>query len=218
MLWAALTGVLFAWAGTRIWSKDLPDRALDRMIGAAALGMAAGRLLEMLSTGTNPITDPGAILIVRGGVHTVTASLVAAAFYVWSVKGRAIALDASAAPVTLGVAGWHAGCLWTGSCLGAASELPWAWSLPNSDVTRHPVELYAAIALVAGAVLISRLPPRPLLKTGVAVIIISGVRFATEPLRLGIGGDLRWWYAFGVLVGVATILSSSRLVRVSAPT
>ncbi|MGA8038638.1 MAG: prolipoprotein diacylglyceryl transferase family protein [Acidimicrobiia bacterium] len=203
LLWAALTGVLFAWIGTRLWPDDLPDHPLDRMLGAGAAGLVVGRIVAMIVQGTNPITHPGDILIVRGGVHTGAAVIGAMAAYLWSVHGRIAAMDATAAAALLGISGWHAGCLWRGTCLGTASDLPWAWSVSGGVVDRHPVEIYAALAMFGAAFIVARLPRRPLLASGAALAAASLIRLLTQPMRLTVDGGPTGWYLAGVLVGMA---------------
>ncbi|MCH8983741.1 MAG: prolipoprotein diacylglyceryl transferase [Acidobacteria bacterium] len=216
LLWAALTGVFFAWGGTRLWPEGLPDHATDRMVGAAAAGLFMGRLVAMTLQGTNPLTHPGDILVIRGGVHTAAATVGALGVYLWAVKGQIRFLDATAAAAVLGLAGWHAGCLWRNTCLGAASDLPWAWSLPSSTITRHPVEIYAALGLIAAAFIVARLPIRTLLRTGAGFALASLVLLLTEPLRLTIKGGLEPWYIAGIAAGVVVVTLGGRAVR-SAP-
>ena len=217
LLWAALTGVGLLWVGTRAWPDGLPDRPADRLIGAAAGGLLLGRLLAMILQGTNPVLHPGDILIVRGGVHAGTATLAAIATYLWSVKGQMRYLDASAAAALLGLAGWHAGCVWRGACLGTATELSWALSIPGSSVTRHPVEIYAAIGLGIAALIVSRLPHRMWLRGGVALASASAVRLATEPLRLTLTGGPVAWYVAGLVVGAAIAVIGSRISPQASP-
>ena len=216
LLWAALTGVFFAWGGTRLWPEGLPDHATDRMVGAAAAGLFMGRLVAMTLQGTNPLTHPGDILVIRGGVHTAAATVGALGVYLWAVKGQIRFLDATAAAAVLGLAGWHAGCLWRNTCLGAASDLPWAWSLPSSTITRHPVEIYAALGLIAAGFIVARLPIRTLLRTGAGLALSSLVLLLTEPLRLTIKGGLEPWYIAGIAAGVVVVTLGGRAVR-SAP-
>jgi hypothetical protein len=101
LLWAALTAVAFVWAGTRLWPEGLPDHPTDRMIGAAVAGLFIGRLTAMFVQGTNPFTNSGDILIVRGGVHTGAATIGAIITYLWSVKGRIDYLDSTAGAAIL---------------------------------------------------------------------------------------------------------------------
>lgn len=212
LLWAALTAVGFTWVGTRLWPEGLPEHPADRLIGAAAGGLLVGRLVAMMLHGTNPFTHLGDILIVRGGVHTGAATIGAVVTYLWSVKWRYQYLDATAAAAVLGLAGWHAGCLWRGACLGTVSHLPWAWSEPGSAITRHPVELYAALALVAAAFLAARLPRRPLVRAGAALALAGLVRLATEPLRPSLTGGPVVWYLAAVVVGVVAIVLGPKLL------
>lgn len=201
LLWAALTAVVFAWAGTRIWAERLPDHPTDRMIGAATGGLVAGRLTAMILQGTNPLAHPMDIIIVRGGVHTGAAAIGAIVTYLWSGKWRLEHLDATAPAALLGLAGWHAGCLWRGACLGTESSLPWAWAGPGSQITRHPVEIYAAIGLIEAAWLVSRLPWRLLARSGSALALAGLIRFATEPMRPSITGGPVAWYVAAIMVG-----------------
>lgn len=166
--------------------------------------------------GTNPLTHPGDILVIRGGVHTAAATVGALGVYLWAVKGQIRFLDATAAAAVLGLAGWHAGCLWRNTCLGAASDLPWAWSLPSSTITRHPVEIYAALGLIAAAFIVARLPIRTLLRTGAGLALASLVLLLTEPLRLTIKGGLEPWYIAGIAAGVVVVALGGRAAR-SAP-
>lgn len=211
LLWAVLTAVVFAWLGLRIWPERLPPHAFDRLIGAGIAGLVAGRLAVMISQGVNPITNPGDFIVIRAGVSTGAAALVFATTLRWTTRGERSALDALAPAVLLGLAGWHGGCLWRGTCLGAPSDLPWAWALQGSAVTRHPVEIYAALGMALGAWLVSRLGWRVLLRAGAALCLASAVRLATEPLRPSITGGPVWWYAAGVVTGLVAVAFGSAL-------
>ncbi len=213
LLWAALTGVVFAWGGTRLWPEGLPDHATDRMVGAAAAGLFIGRLVAMTLQGTNPLIHPGDILVIRGGVHTAAATVGALGTYLWTVKGQVRFLDATTAAAVLGLAGWHAGCVWRNMCLGAASDLPWTWSLPFSTITRHPVEIYAALGLIAAAFIVARLPVRVFLRAGAGLALASFVLLLTEPLRLTIQGGLEAWYIAGVVTGIVVMALGGRAGR-----
>jgi hypothetical protein len=219
LLWAALTAIGFAWMGTRIWPERLPDHATDRMVGAAAAGLLVGRLSAMLLQGTNPLSNPGDILIVRGGVHTGTATAAAIATYLWAAKWKVAYLDATSPAALMGLGGWHAGCLWRNACLGSGSELPWAWAQEGSLITRHPVELYTAVGLMIAAWLVSRLPWRLLTKSGVALASAGLVRLLTEPMRPSITGGPVVWYIAAIVVGLAAAIIGPRFSpRPSSPT
>ncbi len=210
LLWAALTAIGFAWLGTRIWPERLPDHATDRMVGAAAAGLLVGRLSAMLLQGTNPLSNPGDILIVRGGVHTGTATAAAIATYLWAAKWKVANLDATSPAALMGLGGWHAGCLWRNACLGSGSELPWAWAQEGSLISRHPVELYTAVGLMIAAWLVSRLPWRLLTKSGVALALAGLVRLLTEPMRPSITGGPVVWYIAAIVVGLAAAIIGPR--------
>ena len=216
LLWAALTGVLFGWGGTRVWKERLPDHPLDRMVGAAAVGLVVGRLTAMITQGVNPLTHPADILIVRGGVHTGAATIGAIIAYLWAVKWRPGYLDATAPAALAGLAGWHAGCLWRGACLGTESTLPWAWGEPGSLITRHPVELYAAIALLLAAWFVSRLSWELLIRSGAALALAGAIRLVTEPMRPSITGGPIAWYIAAVVVGAAAMALGPRFATPSS--
>lgn len=211
LLWAALTAVALTWAGLRLWPDRIPENAFDRLLGAGGAGLVAGRLAAMVSQGINPLTSPGDMLIIRGGVLTGVAASTFVLVLYWSTRAWGGALDALAPAVVLGLAGWHGGCLWRGACLGAQSDLPWAWALEGSAITRHPVELYAAFGLAVAAWLVSRIAWRPWLRFGVALTVVAGIRLATEPLRPSITGGPVSWYLAGILLGALAAVTGPRL-------
>lgn len=212
LLWAALTAVASTWIGLRLWPERLPDHPLDRLLAAGAAGLVLGRIIAMLYQGVNPVTHPGEFIIVRGGVSTVGAAAGFILFAIWNTRVQRGALDALAPATVLGVAGWHAGCIWRDACLGSPADLPWAWSLDGSAVTRHPVEIYAAIGLIAGAFVVSRLPWRLMLKAGAGLTVVAAIRLITEPLRPSIAGGPVAWYLVGMAVGLAAMMLGGRIV------
>jgi prolipoprotein diacylglyceryltransferase len=215
LLGAVFIAVVALWLTLRLEARHTPAKAtaaalFDDVLVAAIIGMVVGRLWAMVAGGTNPVAHPLDVLIVRGGVDTVAAS--SAALLVFAVLARsdlAATADAAAAAVLLCLAGWHAGCVVRGACLGTPTTLPWAVHGP-AGVGRHPVELYAAGLLAMGAVVIVIVERRVLLgvSSALALAMAAGARLVTEPMRLTIGGGLEWWYATGVIVGlVATVLA-----------
>lgn len=222
LLFAVLTGVAFLWLATRVSRRRLAgiDHLVDSVLAAAVTGMVAGRLAAMIFTGTNPITHPLDVVIVRGGVDTRVAAVTAVAALAWGFRPSVPArLDAVAPAALAGLAGWHAGCLWRGACLGTASDLPWSVALPGSDVTRHPVEVYASILLLVAAVGVSRLPARPWLATGAAVAGAGLARLVTQPLRPSLGGGPVLFYALAAFVGLIVVVAAVRgwMPRAGAP-
>lgn len=211
LLWAAVTAAAAVWIGLRLWSERVPDNAADRLLAATLTGLVAGRLTAMVSQGINPLTNPAEIIVIRGGVDTMASSITFIAVLVWTTRQAPGAVDAIAPAILLGLAGWHAGCVWKDACLGSPSSLPWAWAQDGSLVTRHPIEIYAAIGLVAGAVVVSRLGWRPWVRAGVALSIAAGVRLVTEPLRPSLGGGPQAWYLTGLMVGILVAVFGARL-------
>lgn len=211
LLWAVVTAGVLAWLGLRIWSERVRDDGFDRLLGAALIGLVAGRLATMVSQGVNPIINLGDFVIIRGGIHTGAATLAFLTYLVWTTRSEPGAVDALAPAVLFGLAGWHSGCVWRGSCLGTQSDLPWAWALEASDITRHPVELYAVIGLIVGAFVVSRLSWRPWVRAGTALAIAAAVRLVTEPLRPSITGGPVYWYLAAIVVGLAVAALGPRM-------
>lgn len=185
----------------------------DVGLTAAIAGVFVGRLAAMMSVGINPLTDPGQLLLVRSGVSTVGATVGAAAMFGWLARRDLIgASDAIAPSAVAALSGWHAGCLTTAGCLGTESTLPWAMALDGSTVTRHPVELYAAVLLALGAVGLALwkqhgTPPRGTI-AGIGIASAAGIRLATEPLRISLDGGPVWFYAVGVVVGIGIAVTA----------
>lgn len=211
--------LVLRWEAARANATGCTVDLWEAGLTAGIAGVFIGRIAAMISAGINPVTDPGQIVLVRSGVSTPAAALGAlTVFAILSRTDLVAAFDAVAAAALAGLAGWHAGCLTSGGCLGAASDVPWAYALPGSDITRHPVELYAAVALALGAMAVAtwrqRGRPAPGAVSGVALVIAAGVRLATEPMRVSLDGGPIALYVAGVVVGAAVVgvsqISASR--------
>ncbi|MDX1691144.1 MAG: prolipoprotein diacylglyceryl transferase [Acidimicrobiia bacterium] len=213
LLGAVLVAVVAVWAVLRFEAgrtnaADCSRDLWDALLLAGIVGLAVGRVVAMLRDGTNPITTPGDLLIVRSGVDTAGASAAALLTFGWTMR-RALwwMADAAAAAALAGLAGWHAGCLVRESaCLGTPTDLPWALTQAGSPVGRHPVELYAALLLAlaaVGFVLWKRFarPPAGVLGS-LAIAVAAGSRLATEPMRPSLGSGPVWLYAAGLVAGV----------------
>ena len=188
---------------------DIWDAALMSAVG----GVIVGRLAAMASAGINPLTDPGQIVLIRSGVSTTGAALGALLVFAFLTRRDIIGgFDAVAPAALAGLAGWHAGCIATGECLGTASDLPWAMTLTGSDVTRHPVELYAAALLAIGAIAIAlwkeKGRPPAGAPAGAALVVASGTRLVTEPMRISLGGGPIWFYLTGIVAGIVIVIWS----------
>lgn len=218
LLAAALTGFAFAWLAIRLlWRRMVRiDRPLDTLIGAAALGMIGGRLVAMVADGVNPVTHPLDILIVRAGVNTVAASALTVGSLFWTGRRQLPSFVDAVAPAALaGLGGWQAGCLWRGTCLGAAADVPWGWAQPGSDVTRHPIGIYLAVALIGGAWVVAR-TSKPWVPTGLAIAMAGLSRLLIEPLRPSLTGGPVWWYTLAVLAGTTAAIAGT--AKRSSPT
>lgn len=213
----ALTAAAGVWLANRLFRPTV-DRPTDLLIGAAAVGLLVGRLAAMVGAGVNPILRPGDILVVRGGVSTGFAALGALAVLAWNQRhDMPRSLDQLAPAALVGLGGWHGGCLWRDTCLGTATELPWAITAAGSEVGRHPVELYAALLLLVAAIVAWRLPHRPWLRAGIGLGLAGAIRLATDPLRLSIVGGPTGWYLGAIVVGFGVAAFGQRLTRTRPP-
>ena len=165
----------------------LRRRTIDLVATGILGGIVIGRVWAMLTAGTNPITHPLDLLIVRGGVNTVGATVGALASVAWAARSQLLPLlDALAPGAVFGLAGWHAACLVRNACLGTPTPLPWGWPPAAGGPDRHPVELYAALLLIAAGLLIWRQwqrHPGTGRATALALFAIATARALTEPLR-----------------------------------
>lgn len=185
-------------------SKNLWDVALT----AALVGVFVGRVAAMLSDGVNPLTHSADLIIIRGGVATGPAAVAALMTVAWIARDELWPVfDGLAAAALAGLGGWHAGCVVRDACLGTPSDLPWALAQEGSTVTRHPVELYAALLLIVGAALLAswKMRGRPArgVPAGVALALAALTRLVTEPMRPTLGGGPVGWYWLALLTGVA---------------
>lgn len=230
LLAAAAFGVAGFWLMLR-WEAPRGNAAScavdlwEAGLTAAIAGVFVGRLVAMISSGINPLTDPLQIILIRSGVSTTaTAVATIAVFAALARRDLIPAADAIAPAALAGLAGWHAGCLPTNACLGTESTLPWAWALPSSTITRHPVELYVALGLAIAAVAIALWKQYGRPPTGgpasVALIAAGGLRLLTEPLRISLNGGPVVLYASGVVVGCAGLIVffATRRRRSTRPT
>lgn len=211
LLGAAAISVFCFWAMLRFEAKrgnaagcavDLWDAGLMSMM----FGLLMGRLAAMVTIGINPLTNPAQVILIRSGVSTTAAVLSALALFLWLARADMIAAADAIAPAALaGLAGWHAGCVATTGCLGTESDLPWAWALDGSSVTRHPVELYAALLLGLTAAVLAqwkqRGRPAPAVVAGAAVASAGGIRLLTETMRISLAGGPVALYTAGVVAG-----------------
>jgi prolipoprotein diacylglyceryltransferase len=216
LLWAAATGVGLALLMALIekrWGLIPAEVSSlsDLILGAAVTGLIVGRLAAMFLTGTSPFTHPGDILIVRSGVDTGFASWGALTFVFFTSRGHlAVTLDALGPVAMGGLAGWHAGCLYRGACLGTASSLPWAVAQEGSAVTRHPVELYSALLFLIAALLLLGWLRRGVGSVGIvgaaALSWAGAIRLATEPWRPSLGSGPIGWYVAAIAIGLLGVV------------
>jgi prolipoprotein diacylglyceryltransferase len=199
------------WEARRGNAADCTADLWDIALGAIIAGVFIGRLAAMIGAGVNPLTHPGDILIVRAGVATGWATLAALATIAWLGRRELPAVfDGLAVAALAGLAGWHAGCLPRQACLGTPTDLPWAVHLTGSEVGRHPVELYAALAFLLAGIGLALWrahgqPPRGV-PASMALLVAGTVRLATEPMRPSLGGGPIGWYVVSIALGIAGVV------------
>jgi len=216
LLGAVMMGVIplylvLYWEAKRGNAASCTRNLWDMALSGAAVGVLVGRLAAMIASGVNPITHPADILIVRGGVATGPAAVAALATVAWLGRHELWpVLDGLAPAAVAGLGGWHAGCLVRDACLGTPSDLPWALAQGGSTITRHPVEIYAALALLAGAIVLVWLRTHSSLVSGaafgIALAFAAAVRLVTEPMRPTLGSGPIAWYIAGIATGMAVTL------------
>ncbi|MCP3975019.1 MAG: hypothetical protein GY720_11065 [bacterium] len=202
--------IALRWEAARGNAVDCASDLQEVLLTAAIAGIFVGRLVSMVASGVNPLTNLADILIVRGGVATGPATVAALLTIAFVARGEIIAVaDALAVASLASLGGWHLGCLARDACLGTASDLPWAMTQSGSSVGRHPIELYAAAILLMAAAALALRRKRPLppgVAAATALGLASAVRLATEPLRPSLGGGPVWWYLTGLLGAIGALL------------
>ncbi|MEN8234760.1 MAG: prolipoprotein diacylglyceryl transferase family protein [Actinomycetota bacterium] len=204
---AAAYGMLW-WEAKRGNAARCAGNLWETALTSVVAGIFIGRVVAMLIDGVNPLAHPIDILLVRSGVSTAGASVATAAAFVWQARREPIAMaDGISAAALAGLAGWHAGCVLRGTCLGTASDLPWALAQEGGTVTRHPVGVYAAVLLVVAALALAwwkayRHPPAGV-PASLAIAAAAAVRLATEPFQPSLSGGPIWFYAIALVIGMA---------------
>jgi prolipoprotein diacylglyceryltransferase len=203
--------VMLWWEAKRGNAARCAGNLWETAIVSVVAGIFIGRIVAMLVDGVNPFAHPLDIMLVRSGVSTIGASLGTAAVFLWQSRKEPISMaDGISAAALAGLAGWHAGCLVRGTCLGTASNLPWAMAQEGSALTRHPVAIYAALLLAVAAVAIAwwkayRRPPAGT-PASLAVLAAAAVRLGTEPFQPSLSGGPVWFYAGVLVAGLAGVV------------
>ncbi len=207
---ASAYGMLW-WEAKRGNAARCAGNLWETALVSVVVGIFIGRIVTMLIDGVNPIAHPLDVMLVRSGVSTVGASIGTAFVFLWQSRKEPISMaDGISAAALAGLAGWAAGCIVRGTCLGTASDLPWAVAQEGSTLTRHPVGIYAAILLTIAALAIAWWKayrrPSPGTPASLAVVAAAAVRLAMEPFQPSLSGGPVWFYAAALVVGVVGVV------------
>ncbi len=191
--------VAFFVAGRLAWSRSaghvpaLADRRRRFMILAGAVaGAALGAKVLYALQFAGDLAARAAPLSAWLGGKTIVGGLLGAIAGVELAK-RAVGIrgatgDAFVAPLAAGMAIGRLGCFVAGladGTYGTASSLPWAVDF-GDGVSRHPTQLYEALAVAVLGWVVVRLR-RPSLRVGdrfrIFVLGYLGVRFAVDFLK-----------------------------------
>jgi prolipoprotein diacylglyceryltransferase len=201
---AIAAAALVIGASTRDDPQERRSR-IDLLLGVVMGGILVGRITAMLLAGTNPLLRPADLLVVRGGVDPMAATLGGlTAVVILRRRSAPRSLDLLAVPALAGLSAWHGACVLRSACLGSPADLPWAYAEAGSALTRHPVELYTAVIFGVGALLLARARTgTPGVLAGSAIVVAAAIRLVTEPLRPTLGSGRV--AAYGVGLAVATL-------------
>jgi phosphatidylglycerol---prolipoprotein diacylglyceryl transferase len=183
--WVALA--VGAWAARQTGLDG--DHIYNAGIYGLLAGLVAGRLAHVAAYWTAYRDQPLEIIGLNAGAFlvwpAVVAALAGAGWYVYRHKlPVAAVLDAFAPGLLVGLAIFDLGALLAGQTLGAPAALPWAISIWG--VTRHPVQVYEALAalIAAGATIwVLRMHRRPGTAAWVALLGYGLSRWLLEPFR-----------------------------------
>ena len=203
----AMGAMAAAAVGLWFWRSRRPpdyESPFGDLMGAVLAGLAVGRLVYLVGEGVELWSRPLDVVMVRGGITPGAAAVAALGYLLWACRSdRWARMDYLAPAGLLGLAAWEAGCWWQGACLGSPSGLWWGLALPGSEVTRHPVGIYAALLLALGAWGLVRWGVRWRgVATWSALSWAALVRLLVPWWSVETWSSRTWWYALGLLVGL----------------
>ena len=125
MLFAFLTGGYVIRAGMRRIGED-PDKAWDLVFMGVIGGIAGAKLYYILLNYERLTTDPGALILSRGGLVWYGGFLLATALVVWEIRRQKMSLpkmaDIIAPALALAYAGGRMGCFLVGDDWGRPTD------------------------------------------------------------------------------------------------
>lgn len=191
-----------------------PTGFLDVAVWPSFVGLGVGRVVAVSIDGPSSLGSLSDLLIIRSGVEFwpgVAAALLVAA---WSARRSGHAsLDrlADLTPLAvIGYAGYEVACLVRDGCYGP--ESPLGLQPPGTSTAMFPIGVAAAVAVVAGAIVLrrqsDRLPSWAVLLCGVVVVAGSRSLASIWLPHIGDGLSRQHWssvivFVFAALVAVA---------------
>jgi phosphatidylglycerol:prolipoprotein diacylglycerol transferase len=223
---SVLALILALWLGTAIAERECKRRGLsgDNAWMVVTIAVAAtiifARLIYVAQNFTAYASDWREIFSLTSGTlsldYGAVFGLVVALAY---VQRRKIPLaqfaDALAPGALVALAIVALGQFLSGDAYGAPAELPWAIELYGES--RHPVQLYDAIAALIGVIVIWRAARKQLADGSIALLTTawaSGARVLTEAFRGDaaiLPGGYRSAQIIGLIVLLLALLLMSRL-------
>ena len=191
---AAVALVAFSVA-VRILRPRVLDRRglLDASLGAALVGVLAGRIVALALDDPRGLLAPRDVLLIRGGVEFWPGVVAAAGTFLFLTRGNTaspVARLTDIGPAAIaGYGGYEALCLARGGCFGPAAAV--GLRPPGLSTSMMPVGLVVAVAVLLLAALVHRVAgARPVLALTAAIGGVAAFRSAAAFGLPHVGTDL----------------------------
>ena len=119
-------------------------------------------------------------------------------------------LDIGAPSIALGQAIGRIGCLMSGCCFGAPTNVPWAVHFPFLEHGRHPTQIYESLATFAIFLMLIRFRKRKTADGQVAwlyLVLYAVARFIIEFFR-GDNPPLLFGFTLSQLIGIVALIAA----------
>ena len=207
------------WTSHRVESHT---RFLDVVIGPAALGLVAGRVITLMIDDRRALLRLSDVLVIRSGVEFWPALAAAVGWAGWRARRDGVRPSvrlAELAPLAMvGYATYEAGCVWRDGCFGPESPLG---LYPEGITTRMlPIGILLGASVVVAASVLRRVASRispPALLLG-AVGSVAGFRAVASFWLPHLGDGLTRQHRTSIAIAVAAtvalgVMELARLTR-----